>query len=94
MSMKEALAPHLPYLRRYGRALTGSQERGDSGVRATLAALLSGERSLDAGVSPKVGLYRNFQELWAESEGKVQALGAGGLGVRLELLNLAFRFGP
>lgn len=72
MSMREALAPHLPYLRRYGRALTGSQERGDSGVRATLAALLSGERSLDSGVSPKVGLYRAFQELCAESEGQVE----------------------
>ncbi|HWA90958.1 MAG TPA: response regulator [Rhizomicrobium sp.] len=76
MSMKEALAPHLPYLRRYGRALTGSQERGDSCVRATLGALLSGERTLDAGVSPKVGLYRTFQEMWAESEGQVQELNA------------------
>jgi CheY-like chemotaxis protein/DNA-directed RNA polymerase specialized sigma24 family protein len=74
--MREALAPHLPYLRRYGRALTGSQERGDACVRATLAALLSGERSLDPGISPKVGLYRAFQEMWAESEGRVRDLKA------------------
>ena len=66
MSMKEALAPHLPYLRRYARALSGSQERGDSGVRATLAALLSGEQTLGDGIAPRVGLYRAFQENWSE----------------------------
>jgi len=68
MSMKEALAPNLPYLRRYGRALTGSQERGDSCVRATLSALLSGEQVLGEGVPSRVGLYRAFQDMWSEGE--------------------------
>jgi CheY-like chemotaxis protein len=68
MSMKEALAPHLPYLRRYARALTGSQERGDSCVRATLGSLLAGEQTLGDGISPRVGLYRAFQENWSQTE--------------------------
>ena len=34
MSMSQTLAPHLPYLRRYARALTGSQTSGDAHVRA------------------------------------------------------------
>ena len=39
MPMAQALAPHLPYLRRYARALTGAQESGDAYVRAALTAL-------------------------------------------------------
>ena len=41
MSMTQTLAPHLPYLRRYARALTGSQNSGDAHVRAALTALLA-----------------------------------------------------
>ncbi len=40
MSMTQTLAPHLPYLRRYARALTGGQQSGDTHVRAALTALL------------------------------------------------------
>jgi CheY-like chemotaxis protein/DNA-directed RNA polymerase specialized sigma24 family protein len=68
MSIRDALTPHLPYLRRYGRALTGSQERGDAAVRATLAALSSGEIKLDDGVPPRVGLYKAFQQAWSKTE--------------------------
>lgn len=65
MNMTETLAPHLPYLRRYGRALTGTQDAGDSFVRQTLSALLSGERKLPEGASPRLGLYRVFHAIWA-----------------------------
>ncbi len=84
MSMRETLAPHLPYLRRYGRALTGSQARGDACVRATLEALLTGKRAPEEGVSAKVGLYRAFQKLWAETDGRVQELKADPALVRPE----------
>ena len=40
MSISQTLAPHLPYLRRYARALTGSQASGDAYVAATLEALV------------------------------------------------------
>jgi CheY-like chemotaxis protein len=64
MSMTETLSPHLPYLRRYGRALTGAQEAGDAYVRKALSALLSGERKLPEDVPPRLGLYRVFQAIW------------------------------
>jgi CheY-like chemotaxis protein len=64
MTMTQILAPHLPYLRRYARALTGSQASGDAHVRAALQALLAGDEALAEGVSPRVGLYRLFHAIW------------------------------
>ena len=40
MSLGQQLHPHLPFLRRYARALTGSQTHGDAYVRATLEAIV------------------------------------------------------
>ena len=57
MSMTQSLAPHLPYLRRYARALTGSQRSGDAHVRAALTALLEGEETLAAGVALYPGIH-------------------------------------
>jgi len=62
--MTQILAPHLPYLRRYARALTGSQTSGDAHVRAALTALLEGDESLTQGVPPRVALYRLFHAIW------------------------------
>ena len=64
MTMSQILAPHLPYLRRYARALTGSQVSGDAHVRAALQVLVEGGESLPEGVSPRVGLYRLFHAIW------------------------------
>src|ERR1700742_1840363 len=69
MSMTQTLAPHLPYLRRYARALTGSQSSGDAFVRAALSALLTGNKVLDEGVAPRVALYRLFHAIWDSSSG-------------------------
>ncbi|MBV9330386.1 MAG: response regulator [Alphaproteobacteria bacterium] len=71
MSISQTLAPHLPYLRRYSRALTGSQKSGDAYVRASLSALLSGDQSMVEGVSPRVGLYRLFHAIWASASGRL-----------------------
>src|SRR2546423_6737409 len=65
MNVTHALAPHLPYLRRYARALTGSQESGDAYVRAALTALLAGEHVLDTHLSPRVALYKLFYQIWS-----------------------------
>ena len=63
--LSQEIAPELPYLRRYARALTGSQQSGDAHVTACLDALVAdpGILSLDDGA--KVGLYRLFHDLWA-----------------------------
>lgn len=66
MSAKD-IARHTPYLRRYARALTGSQERGDAFVEATLERILGGGVELATDLSPKVGLFRAFHQTWRRS---------------------------
>lgn len=67
MNVTESLAPHLPYLRRYARALTGSQASGDAYVRAALTALLAGKKELMTGASPRVAIYKLFHAIWSSS---------------------------
>nr|WP_295671982.1 response regulator [Sphingomonas sp.] len=64
MSLGQQLAPHLPFLRRYGRALTGSQTHGDRYVRATLEAIVAAPTEFPRDVDPRLGLYRMFQAIW------------------------------
>ncbi|NTS65145.1 response regulator [Sphingomonas sp. HHU CXW] len=64
MSLGQQLAPHLPFLRRYGRALTGSQVQGDRYVRATLEAIVAAPEEFPRDVDPRLGLYRTFQAIW------------------------------
>jgi CheY-like chemotaxis protein len=65
MTVAQALGPHIPYLRRYARALTGSQKSGDAYVRAALTALVEGDQSLESGLAPRVALYQVFHKIWA-----------------------------
>jgi CheY-like chemotaxis protein len=65
MSMKEQVGLHLPYLRRYARALTGSAKSGDAFVRAMLEALVSSEIAIPANISTRVGLYQVFHRIWS-----------------------------
>jgi len=67
MTVTEALAPHLPYLRRYARALTGSQSSGDAYVRAALTAVLAGKTELSQDLPPRVALYRLFHVIWSSA---------------------------
>ena len=80
MGLLARLAPHLPYVRRYARALTGDQKTGDNYVRVALEALAAGERSLDDGLSPRVSLYHVVHAIWcstgAQLESEAPALGA------------------
>ncbi|WP_010183826.1 response regulator [Sphingomonas sp. PAMC 26605] len=67
MSLGQQLAPHLPFLRRYGRALTGSQTHGDRYVRATLEAIVAAPDEFPREVDPRLGLYRMFQAIWTST---------------------------
>jgi DNA-directed RNA polymerase specialized sigma24 family protein len=67
MSLGQQLAPHLPFLRRYGRALTGSQTQGDRYVRATLEAIVAAPTEFPRDVDPRLGLYRMFQVIWTSA---------------------------
>ncbi|HEY9234266.1 MULTISPECIES: anti-anti sigma factor/receiver protein PhyR [Phenylobacterium] len=75
MSLLARLAPHLPYVRRYARALTGDQTTGDHYVRVALEALAAGERQLEANLTPRVALYHIFHAIWLSSGAQLEAPG-------------------
>ena len=78
MSIGENVAANLPYLRRYARALTGSQQTGDAFVRATLEAALADDdlkASLEGG---RVPLYRAFNKVWSSAYLEVSNNGVDG----------------
>jgi DNA-directed RNA polymerase specialized sigma24 family protein/CheY-like chemotaxis protein len=75
LSLLARLAPHLPYVRRYARALTGDQTTGDNYVRATLEAIAAGERQLESTASPRVALYQVFHAIWASAGAKLEPRG-------------------
>lgn len=67
MPLGQQVAANLPFLRRYARALTGSQATGDAFVRATLEAALADDElkhSLEGG---RIPLYAAFNKLWASA---------------------------
>ena len=64
MSKAHTVAQHLPFLRRYARALTGSQTSGDAYVAATLEALVKDPDLLDSEDLPRVTLFRLFSTIW------------------------------
>jgi CheY-like chemotaxis protein len=70
MSLGQDLAPHLPFLRRYARALTGTQQHGDSYVRATLEAIVAAPGDFPRDVDVRLGLYRTFQRIWGSVNGE------------------------
>ena len=72
MSLGQQLAPHLPFLRRYGRALTGSQTQGDKYVRATLEAIVEAPDQFPRDIDPRLGLYRTFQAIWSSANADVE----------------------
>jgi CheY-like chemotaxis protein/DNA-directed RNA polymerase specialized sigma24 family protein len=72
MSLLARLAPHLPYVRRYARALIGDQATGDNYVRVALEALAAGEAQLDPHLTPRVALYRVFHAIWCSTGAKLE----------------------
>lgn len=63
--LSQEIAPHLPYLRRYARALTGSQASGDAHVVACLDTIVADTSALDLSDGARIGLYRLFHSLWS-----------------------------
>ncbi len=64
MSTAELVAAHLPYLRRYARALTGHQGAGDNYVMATLEALLNDPKITERPSDVKIEVFRAFTKIW------------------------------
>ena len=64
MTLSMRIAPHLPYLRRFSRAATGSQTSGDAYVAATLEALIEDPSALGDAAGPRVALYKTYTKIW------------------------------
>jgi DNA-directed RNA polymerase specialized sigma24 family protein len=67
-SLGAALLPHLPYVRRYARALAGSQHGGDAVVRATLEAVVAAPDAFPTDLGARLGLYRMFETFWRAAQ--------------------------
>lgn len=80
MSASQILASQLPPLRRYARALCGSQQAGDAFVRATLETALADEEFRNQLATGRVGLYRGFTAIWSRGQLAMEpAAGPAGL---------------
>lgn len=83
------IALRLPYLRRYARALTGSQPRGDEYIRVCLEILVEEPHRIGPDEDLRIQLYRLFHDIWlpiARAE-PVPAVPAGrSIAARLEAL--------
>jgi DNA-directed RNA polymerase specialized sigma24 family protein/CheY-like chemotaxis protein len=95
MALAHAIAEHLPYLRRYARALCGTQASGDAYVRACLEAIVADSSVLGKDLPPRVGLYRLFHAIWGTIDVNAQPLAAkppaAGVEQKLERLTPARR---
>jgi CheY-like chemotaxis protein/DNA-directed RNA polymerase specialized sigma24 family protein len=82
------IARQTSYLRRYARALTGSQEQGDEFVRTALTALEEGRLELDPGLPARTALYKAFHKVWRR-QFNGHSIDAPGHAVDLKLMKLS-----
>ena len=61
------IGSHLPYLRRYARALTGSQDSGDRFAAATLEAVIEDSAVLSPDLDAKTSLFHAFHLVWSSA---------------------------
>lgn len=78
--LSQKIIRHVPFLRRYARALMGTQERGDRYVKTCLEALLENPETISADVPLRLQLFKLFHEGLAQSNGT--PAGAGGTAAR------------
>lgn len=67
MNLSTLIAPYLPLLRRYARALIGSQVSGDAYVATTLKAIIAEPERFPTDVAPRLALYKLFQQVWLDT---------------------------
>jgi CheY-like chemotaxis protein len=92
MSIAERVNADLPFLRRFARSVTGSQEVGDEAVVSTLEAIVADPGVLNQGLPPRVGLYRAFLTTLNEAAATPAAsAGSEGCGPRHAALKAAER---
>jgi CheY-like chemotaxis protein/DNA-directed RNA polymerase specialized sigma24 family protein len=65
----QAVVHHLPYLRRYARALCGEQRTGDAFVKQVLEVVVAEPSVIPDPESARVRLYELFQKVWRAAGG-------------------------
>ncbi|AMY71737.1 two-component response regulator [Frigidibacter mobilis] len=80
-----AIGPELPFLRRYARALTGSQTTGDRYAVATLEAILADRTLFEGDLAPRVALFRAFHAIWSSAGAPVAEGGTDALEARAQV---------
>ena len=75
--ISELVGRLLPYLRRYARALTGSQKTGDAYAAATLESIISDRSIFDGPSSSKVALFKVFHAIWTSAGAPVEGKESG-----------------
>lgn len=60
MTIAPRIAPHLPLLRRFARALSGNQRRGDENVALTLEGLIARPETFPEASNSRAALYKAF----------------------------------
>ena len=71
------IALHLPFLRRYARALSGDQRSGDDLVAACLKRLLADEASIDR-IAVRLSLYHALTASCSQAAATAEAAAEGG----------------
>ena len=64
MGIAQQVEMHLPYMRRFARALCGNQASGDAYVATVIETLISAPDSVVVGIRPKAALYNLLLKLW------------------------------
>ncbi|MEM1149172.1 MAG: response regulator [Pseudomonadota bacterium] len=65
--LADIMGQNIAFLRRYGRALTGSQTTGDAYAAATIEALVADPTTFDVELPAKVALFKIFHTIWQSS---------------------------
>lgn len=68
MSLATKISPDLPFLRRYARALTGTQAEGDGYVKTLLETALTDEALKADLETGRVGLFKAFNQVWSNAQ--------------------------
>ena len=89
MSLSATIAPHLPFLRRYSRAVSGSQASGDALVAAMLEAIIADISIFPSASNERIALYKVFAKLFSSISIRVPQDTADSAWEQLAAANLA-----
>jgi len=78
-SLSDQISPHLPFLRRFARALAGSQDQGDEHVARALEAVIADPATFQRSGNLRAALYRTCLRTW-NSPAESPAAGTAGRG--------------